>query len=116
MLPNVSLLSLFCGCGGLDLGFLNAGFDVVLALDVDPVGVTTYNHNRGDEIAQIMDLRETDGREIMAVLRTERPGLSISGVVGGVLRVNPSLTATFTTGGRIPGGPRQDSTPASSES
>jgi len=39
------VVSLFCGCGGLDLGFLRAGFDLVYACDLDPVAVACYARN-----------------------------------------------------------------------
>jgi DNA (cytosine-5)-methyltransferase 1 len=45
---NVDLLSLYCGPGGLDLGFEQAGFRVALALDRSPDSVRTYNHNRSN--------------------------------------------------------------------
>jgi len=40
------LLSLFCGAGGLDLGFEEAGFTVGLAFDKRQQSVKTYNTNR----------------------------------------------------------------------
>lgn len=40
------LLSLFCGAGGLDLGFEDAGFDVGLAFDKKLDSVASYNRNR----------------------------------------------------------------------
>ncbi|HEY4201625.1 MAG TPA: DNA cytosine methyltransferase [Devosiaceae bacterium] len=40
------LLSLFCGAGGLDLGFEQAKFQVGLAYDKKPDSVLSYNHNR----------------------------------------------------------------------
>lgn len=40
------LLSLFCGPGGLDLGFENAGFNTGLAFDIRPTSVETWNSNR----------------------------------------------------------------------
>ena len=40
------LLSLFCGAGGLDLGFENAGYDVGLAFDIREPSVRSYNNNR----------------------------------------------------------------------
>jgi DNA (cytosine-5)-methyltransferase 1 len=40
------LLSLFCGAGGLDLGFEEAGYDVRLAFDVRKDSIASYNHNR----------------------------------------------------------------------
>jgi DNA (cytosine-5)-methyltransferase 1 len=38
-------LSLFSGCGGLDLGAIRAGFKVVQAIDLDADAVRTYNQN-----------------------------------------------------------------------
>lgn len=39
------VVSVFCGCGGLDLGFLEAGFDLVYACDNDPAAVDCYRRN-----------------------------------------------------------------------
>ena len=44
------VVSLFSGCGGLDLGFINAGFEVVWANDFFPDAVKTYKKNIGDHI------------------------------------------------------------------
>jgi DNA (cytosine-5)-methyltransferase 1 len=38
-------VDLFCGAGGMSLGFEQAGFDVVAALDNDPINVATYRNN-----------------------------------------------------------------------
>lgn len=51
------MISLFCGCGGLDLGFHNAGYDIVFANDIDKAVEETYQHNLGDiTIADIADI------------------------------------------------------------
>lgn len=42
------LVSLFSGCGGLDLGFEQAGYDIVWANDIDPDACATYRRNIGD--------------------------------------------------------------------
>lgn len=42
----------FCGCGGLGLGFLQAGFDVVGAWDFDKYAVQTYKKNVDDKVIQ----------------------------------------------------------------
>jgi DNA (cytosine-5)-methyltransferase 1 len=39
------LVSLFCGCGGLDLGFREAGFQPILAIDKDSMACRTYELN-----------------------------------------------------------------------
>jgi DNA (cytosine-5)-methyltransferase 1 len=40
-------VSLFSGCGGMDLGFTRAGFRVVRAIDSDPAAVAAYRGNLG---------------------------------------------------------------------
>ena len=45
-----TVAGLFSGCGGLDLGFINSGFDVVWANDFNPDAVETYKTNIGDHI------------------------------------------------------------------
>lgn len=42
------VISLFAGCGGLDLGFHQQGYEVVWANDVDEWAAETYKHNLGD--------------------------------------------------------------------
>lgn len=44
------VVSLFSGCGGLDLGFINAGFEVIWANDFFPDAVETYKQNISDHI------------------------------------------------------------------
>ena len=41
----MKVLSLFCGCGGLDMGFVKAGYDIVWANDFDKYAVKTYAAN-----------------------------------------------------------------------
>lgn len=43
-------MSLFSGAGGLDLGFLNAGFNILWANDFDKYAVESYKANIGDHI------------------------------------------------------------------
>ena len=42
-----TVVSLFAGAGGMDLGFKQAGFDIVWANDFDADSVRTYQRNLG---------------------------------------------------------------------
>ena len=46
----MKVASLFSGCGGLDLGFIQAGFEVIWANDFFKEAVETYRANIGDHI------------------------------------------------------------------
>lgn len=46
----MKVISLFSGCGGLDLGFIKAGFKIVYANDFDKEAVESYKHNIGNHI------------------------------------------------------------------
>ena len=45
MMNKPLVLSIFCGVGGLCYGFDLAGFDVALAVDIDPLNVQTHQQN-----------------------------------------------------------------------
>ncbi len=45
-----SVVSLFSGCGGMDLGFYREGFKILWANDIDPIACETYRRNIGNHI------------------------------------------------------------------
>lgn len=47
---HYAVVSLFSGAGGMDLGFIKAGFDVIWANDIIPEAIETYRHNIGNHI------------------------------------------------------------------
>src|SRR5689334_19278558 len=53
---GLSFASLFSGCGGFDLGFIEAGFRCITAMDFDPAAVEVYNQNIGTHAIE-RDLR-----------------------------------------------------------
>ena len=80
------MLSLFSGPGGLDLGFERAGFRAILALDLDPAAVETYNWNRPTqaEPAKVADLAKTDPAIIVNWWQEKAgDGVAPVGVIGG---------------------------------
>jgi len=54
-----NVISLFSGGGGLDLGFRQAGFNIIWAIDNNPDAVATYRHNIGNDIV-CDDITTTD--------------------------------------------------------
>lgn len=50
MKRNPTVASLFSGCGGMDLGFFQAGYDILWANDFVQKACETYAHNLGDHI------------------------------------------------------------------
>jgi DNA (cytosine-5)-methyltransferase 1 len=67
-----NLISLFSGCGGLDLGFQNAGFNIIFANDNDKTVWETYEKNFDHKI---------DGRSIVDIKSEELP--NVEGIIGG---------------------------------
>jgi len=76
----IPVVSLFCGPGGLDHGFHQAGFDTVLALDHSRVAVDTYNKNL-PPVAQVADLAALSPHEVVELVR--KTGRAPAGVIGG---------------------------------
>lgn len=54
---------LFCGCGGMGLGFLGAGFEIVGAWDFDKYAVESYRANVGEHVKQA-DINEMKWNDV----------------------------------------------------
>ena len=54
-----TVVSMFSGCGGFDLGLKKAGYDILWANDIDKDCVTTYKKNIGNEIV-LGDIRDIE--------------------------------------------------------
>lgn len=53
---NYNTIDLFCGAGGLSLGFQQAGFNILAGIDFDDAALDTYEHNLGGAKALKEDL------------------------------------------------------------
>lgn len=60
----MKVCSLFSGIGGIDLGFQQAGFDIVWANEFDKDAATTYRLNFGNNYLVEGDIREVDASTV----------------------------------------------------
>lgn len=56
--------SLFSGIGGIDLGFQQAGFDIVWANEIDKYAASTYRYNFGSEHLTETDIRKVNPNDV----------------------------------------------------
>ena len=61
---QLRVCSLFSGIGGIDLGFIQAGFQIVWANEFDKDAVRTYKHNFGSEHICEKDIRTVQVADI----------------------------------------------------
>jgi len=74
----MTLVDLFCGCGGFSLGAHKAGFKVGAAFDIDPVLTSSFTQNFRDTKLYLRDVSLLTGAEISKLVRS-----SVTGVFGG---------------------------------
>ena len=61
---QIRICSLFSGIGGIDLGFIQAGFQIVWANEFDKDAARTYKHNFGSEYICEKDIRNVQVEDI----------------------------------------------------
>ena len=88
-MKKYKLLDLFCGAGGLSLGFERKSFEVVKAIDFAKHAITTYNENREKKVAEVKDVKEIDKEYIDSLG-------PIDGIIGG-----PPCQGFSTAGDRL---------------
>ncbi|MDE5757604.1 MAG: DNA cytosine methyltransferase, partial [Allobaculum sp.] len=64
------LVDLFCGCGGMSLGFQNAGFDILAAFDNWKPAVNIYHNNFSHPVYE-MDLMSQNAEQIISNLKPD---------------------------------------------
>jgi DNA (cytosine-5)-methyltransferase 1 len=80
---RIPIVSLFCGSGGMDLGFRWGGFIPILAIDDNKAAIETYNWNDPRNISVKADIRELSNRQIVELVKRMSPGLAPRGLIGG---------------------------------
>ncbi len=62
---SISVVDLFCGCGGYSLGFIQAGCKISLAVDIDPNALNTYQNNNQNVCVLNTDIKNLHSEEIL---------------------------------------------------
>lgn len=75
---GLGFVSVFCGGGGLDMGFASAGFKPLFSSDVMPTFCETIHRNLGKHIVEPHDISLLSGRDVL-----NRVGGSVDVVIGG---------------------------------
>ena len=78
---DMCMIDLFCGAGGLSLGFVQAGFYAALANDIEPCCVDTYAHNHPETPRDHIILG--DIRDVVVDLEKLMDSKTVDVVVGG---------------------------------
>ena len=60
----LNCIDLFCGCGGLSLGFEKAGINVLVGIDAWQDAITTFNYNHKNSKGICADLSTLEPSEI----------------------------------------------------
>lgn len=73
-------IDLFCGCGGLSYGFVEAGYDVVLGVDNNSAALTTFEKNHPHGSGVNLDLSSpTITNEIKNIIGNKQIDIIIAG-------------------------------------
>lgn len=72
--PRPKAVDLFCGCGGMSLGLMQGGMDVVAAVDNEPMAAETYMYNLGSYPTSFHFIEKSDEDRMEKVLRRAMDG------------------------------------------
>lgn len=74
-----TVLDLYCGCGGLSHGFIEAGFRVVMGIDAWPDAIKTFEHNHKNSKGLVADLASLSPHHVSSLINAEKIDVIIGG-------------------------------------
>lgn len=78
-MQNPTVIDLFCGCGGLSLGFEQAGYNILLGIDVWEEALVTYPHNHKNSNTLCADLMTLHPQAVADKIGTQKVDVIIGG-------------------------------------
>lgn len=79
MNSKLNVIDLFCGCGGLSLGFEHAGYNILLGIDMWEDALITYRHNHKNNNTLCADLASLSPK----IVEEQINGQSVDLIIGG---------------------------------
>lgn len=76
---SLNCIDLFCGCGGLSLGFEKAGFNILLGIDSWDDAIATFNYNHKNSKGICADLSKLNAKDVEPNLN----GKVVDVIIGG---------------------------------
>nr|SPS05554.1 putative modification methylase [Candidatus Nitrotoga fabula] len=81
--PLPHIISLFCGAGGLDLGFYQEDFKISLAIDISSAAIRTHKRNFDNTHSVAADLTDLGPNGVLQLVKAQIPIKSRIGIIGG---------------------------------
>lgn len=69
--PNLTVIDVFCGCGGSSFGFKLSGFDVKASIDKNPLATESYKLNFPSASVLTEEILDTDAERVAYKLLTK---------------------------------------------
>lgn len=79
MTKEMNIIDLFCGAGGLSIGFEHEGFNSVLAIDKWNDAIVTYNENRENKCGTTVDIHDFTNEQLSEM----NEKYHVKGIIGG---------------------------------